>query len=171
MRTRLYFLTLERPSYALGAVSFTPVFPILSTLLLDFCCLLLLEVWGCVSPGSLLTQAFGVMRRRTISLGPLLVFLSPFALRSRFGTCCCICGATFWHGAVFAGPTTGLALPAVHTLLGWTLRTLVLGFAATGRPGDTLTWSIASERDIFALWNILGAWVGTWRLAVAVAQI
>ena len=62
-------------------------------------------VWGCVFPGFLLTRAFGVMRQRTISPNPLLVFLSPFALRSRLGTCCCICGVTFWHSAVFVGPT------------------------------------------------------------------
>ena len=35
------------------------------------------------------------------------------------------------------------------TSLGRTLRTRVLSSAATGRPGDILTWSLASERDIF----------------------
>ena len=34
------------------------------------------------------------------SPNPLLVFLSSFALRSRLGTCCWICGVTSWHGAV-----------------------------------------------------------------------
>ena len=65
------------------------------------------------------------------------------------------------HDAVFAGPITGLALPALHTSLGRTLRTLVLGSAATGRPGDILTWSLASERDMFELGNILRAWFWT----------
>ena len=68
----------------------------------------------------------------------------------------------------FAGPITGLALPALYTSLGRASKTLVLGSAATGCSADTLTWSFASERDMFALGNILHAWVGTWRLTVAV---
>ena len=144
MRTRLSFPTLKRPSYASGTVSLIPESPILFTLLLDFFCLLLLETWGCVSSGSLLTRAFGVMRRRIILPSLLLAFLSPFALRSRLGTCCWMCGATSWDGAGFAGPITGLALPALHTSLGRTLRTRVLGYRlrGTGEHFARIGWDL-----------------------------
>ena len=162
-------LTHERPLYVSGTILLIPESPILFTLLLVFFCLLLLETWECVSLRSLLTQAFGETRWRIILPSLLLVFLSPSVLRSRLGTCCWRCGATSWLGAVFAGLITGLALRVQHILLGWISRTLVLGSADTGLPGDILIWSLASERDMFALGSISRVWLGTWRLAVAVA--
>ena len=147
-----------------------PEFPIYFTRLLVFFCLPLLEIWGCVSPRSVLTQAFGVTRLRIILPGPLRVFLSSSVLRSRLGTCCRRCVATSWLGAVFAGLITGLALRVRHFLLGWTSRAPVLGFAATGRPGDISIWSLALERDMFVLGSISRVWVGTWMLAMAVAR-
>ena len=106
LRARSSYLTLKRLLCVSGTTSRTLLFPKLLTLFLVFCCLPLLVAWECISPGSLLRQAFWTMRRRTTLPDLLLASLFP-------------CGKISWQFGIILTPVQFLSRLTIHKLLAW----------------------------------------------------